>query len=465
MDINFFKDKKITVLGLGLHGGGVGIVKFLATRGARIVVTDMKSKEELSSSLEKLKGIKNVEYILGQHRNEDFVKTDMVIKNPSVRWDNPHIKLALEKKIPVEMDSGLFFELCKNSIIGITGTKGKTTTAALIFEILKLAGKNPIKVGSGQISVLDKLDALEKDSVVVFELSSWRLSALKKKKLSPHVAVITNILCDHQNYYKSMDDYIADKKNIFLFQKPGDFLIANDESEKIKELYPEIKAEILKFSLKSFGEGKSIFIQDDAIFINDGIDIKKIIDIKDIKIPGKHNLLNVMAAIGAVYPFKARTEEIKKAIINFSGVKHRLEFVREFQGAKYYNDTAATIPDAAMMSLGCFGDPIVLIAGGTDKKLKFADFGKEISQKVKKIILLKGTATEQLLPEIKKNDGGNKLGEIPIVDSMDKAVELASQFSENGDVILLSPGAASFGLFLNEFDRGDKFREAVKNLK
>lgn len=465
MDLKFFKDKKITVLGLGLHGGGVGIVKFLAAHGARIVVTDMKNKEELASSLEKLKGIKNVEYILGQHRNEDFVKTDMVIKNPSVRWDSPHIKLALENKIPVEMDSSLFFKLCKNPIIGITGTKGKTTTAALIFEILKSAGKNPIKVGSGQISVLDKLDTLEKDSVVVFELSSWRLSALKKEKMSPHIAVITNILRDHQNYYKSMDDYIADKKNIFLFQKPGDFLIANDESEKIKELYPEIKAEILKFSLKSFSEGKTIFIQDDAIFINDGIDIKKVIDIKDIKIPGKHNLLNVMAAIGAVYPFGVKIEEIKKAIINFSGVKHRLEFVREFQGVKYYNDTAATIPDAAMMSLECFGDPIVLIAGGTDKKLEFSDFGKEISQKVKKVILLKGTATEQLLPEIKKNDGGNKLGEIPIVDSMEKAVELASQVSENGDIVLLSPGAASFGLFLNEFDRGDKFREAVNSLK
>ncbi len=465
MDVNFFKDKKITVLGLGLHGGGIGIVRFLAAHGARIVVTDMKNKEELASSLEKLKGIKNVEYILGQHRNEDFVKTDMVIKNPAVRWDSPHIKLALENKIPVEMDSSLFFELCKNPIIGITGTKGKTTTAALIFEILKSAGRKPVKVGSGQISVLDKLDLLEKDSIVVFELSSWRLSALKKKKLSPHVAVITNILRDHQNYYKSMDDYIADKKNIFLFQKPGDFLIANDESEKIKELYPEIKAEILKFSLKSFGEDKSIFIQDDAIFINDGIDTKKIIDIKDIKIPGKHNLLNVMAAIGATYAFGVKIEEIKKAIISFSGVQHRLEFVREFQGVKYYNDTAATIPDAAMMSLGCFGDPIVLIAGGADKKLEFADFGKEISQKVKKVILLKGTATEQLLPEIKKNDEENRLGEIPIVDSMEKAVELASQASENGDVVLLSPGAASFGLFLNEFDRGDKFREAVKKLK
>ena len=465
MNLDYFKNKKVTVLGLGLHGGGVGIVKFLANHGARVVVTDLKNKEQLQTSLEKLKGLKNVEYVLGQHRNEDFVKTDMVIKNPSAKWDSPHIKLALENKIPVEMDSSLFFRFCKNPIIGITGTKGKTTTSSIIFEILKSAGKKPIKVGSGQVSVLDKLDVLEKDCVVVFELSSWRLSALKKEKMSPQIAVITNILRDHQNYYKSMNDYIADKKNIFLFQKSGDFLIANDESEKIREMYPEIKSQMFKFSLKSSGEDKSIFVQDEAIFINDGIDVKKVIEVRDIKIPGKHNISNIMAAVGACYAFGIKVEEIRKAALNFSGVPHRLEFLRTFKGAKYYNDTAATIPDAAISSINCFSNPIVLIAGGEDKGLEFVDFGKEIVEKVKKLVLLKGSATEKLLLEIKKNDTQGEFSEIPVVDSMEKAVLEAEKMAVEGDVVLLSPGAASFGLFLNEFDRGDKFREAVKNLK
>lgn len=465
MDFNFFKNKKITVLGLGLHGGGVGIVKFLTNHGARVVVTDLKNKEQLATSLKKIEGLKNVEYALGQHRNEDFVKTDMVIKNPSVPWDSPHIKLALENKIPVEMDSSLFFKFCKNPIIGVTGTKGKTTTASLIYEILKQGGKNPVKVGSGQVSVLDKLDELKKDSTVVFELSSWRLSALKKEKLSPHIAVITNIFRDHQNYYKSMEDYIADKKNIFLFQKPGDFLIANDESEKIKEMYPEIKSQIMKFSPVFSGEDKSVFVQDDAIFVNDGIDVKKVIEVENIKIPGRHNLLNVMAAVGATYVFGVKVEDIRKAVAGFLGIPHRLEFVTNFKGVKYYNDTAATIPDAAIQSLDCFNEPIVLIAGGSDKKLEFSSFGKEIAKKAKKVILLQGTATEKLLSEIKKTDNENNLGEILVADSMEKAVELASQISKEGDVVLLSPGAASFGLFLNEFDRGDKFREAVKKLK
>lgn len=465
MEFPYFKDKKITVLGLGLHGGGVGIVKFLANQGAKILVTDIKSREKLETSLQKLKGLDNIEYVLGQHRKEDFLKTDMVIKNPSVHWDNPHVKLALENKIPVEMDSSLFFKLCKNPIIGITGTKGKTTTATLIFEILKTAGRKPVKVGIGQNSVLDKLEKLEKDSVIVFELSSWRLSALKKEKISPKIAVITNIFRDHLNYYKTMDFYVADKKNIFLYQKPEDWLVINGNDKEMKEIISETKSQLFKFSPEDSKEDNSIFVENDAIYLNNGVDIKKIIDTKEIKISGKHNLCNVMAAIGASYVFGIKIEEIKKGISNFSGTPHRLEFVREFNGVKYYNDTAATIPDAAISSLSCFPDPVILIAGGEDKGLDFSNFGKEISEKAKKLVLLEGSATDKLINEIKKNDINGKFGEVPIVDSMEKAVLEAEKMAIEGDVILLSPGAASFGLFLNEFDRGDKFREAVNKLK
>jgi UDP-N-acetylmuramoylalanine--D-glutamate ligase len=182
MDPSWFKDKKITVFGLGLLGGGVGIVKFLVNHGARVIVTDIKTKEQLAPSIKKLEGLKKVDFVLGQHRHEDFEKVDMVIKNPVVLWTNEHIRLALKNNIPVEMDSSLFFKLCKNPIIGVTGTKGKTTTATLIYEILKIAGKKPVKVGVGQASVLDKIDILERDSIAVFELSSWRLSAYCRGK-------------------------------------------------------------------------------------------------------------------------------------------------------------------------------------------------------------------------------------------------------------------------------------------
>ena len=170
MDISFFKNKKITVFGLGLHGGGVGVVKFLADNGAKVIVTDIKTREQLLPSLEKLKGLKNIQYILGQHRSEDFTNVDMVIKTPPVQWTDKNIKLALENNVPVEMDSSLFFKLCKNPIIGVTGTKGKTTTTTLIYEILKSAGKNPIKIG-----VMDECDIrIESKQSFIFKYFTWK---------------------------------------------------------------------------------------------------------------------------------------------------------------------------------------------------------------------------------------------------------------------------------------------------
>lgn len=452
-------------MGIGLHGGGVAVVKFLAAHGAKVIATDLRSKDQLQVSLEKLKGVKNVQYVLGQHRMEDFSKVDMVIKNPAAQWNDKHIKFALENKVPVEMDSSLFFKLCKNPIIGVTGTKGKTTTSSLIYEILKAAGKNPVKIGISQVSVLDKLALLKKDSIPVFELSSWRLSALGRYKLSPHIAVFKNIMPDHLNYYGTMEKYFQDKKYIFSNQKPKDWLIANGDDEMLVAAAKEAHSQTLKFSYSKLQKSRGVFIDDSAIYLNNGIDIKKLIDIKDINIPGAHNLSNVMAAIGATFAWGLSASEIKKVLPQLKGVSHRLEFVRELKGVKYYNDTAATIPAAAISALGSFEKPIVLIAGGSDKNLDLSEFAKEISEKTKHVILLKGDATIKLLDKIKKCAGEAFAEEIEVVDSMADAVVNARKLAEVGDVVLLSPGAASFGLFLNEFDRGDKFKDAVKKLR
>lgn len=465
MDFSFFKNKKITVFGLGLHGGGIGIVKFLASNGAILTVTDIKSREQLAVSLEKLKDFKNIKYVLGQHRVEDFINADMIIKSPPIPWNDKHIQLAIEKKIPIEMDSSLFFKLCKNPIIGVTGTKGKTTVATLIYEILKLSGKNATKVGIGQTSVLDKLLALKKDSIPVFELSSWRLSALGREKLCPHIAVVTNIFIDHLNYYKTMEKYIRDKKYIFENQKIKDWLIGNCDNKSVVEMMAEAKGQNVCFSFNRLEKSPSVFIENEAIFLNDGMDVKKLADVKSIKILGKHNLGNIMAAVGAVYAYGLSFEEIKKALPLLEGAPHRLEFVAEVKGVKYYNDTAATIPEAAISGLDAFNQKTILIAGGTDKDLSFVEFAKKIAEKTKKTILLKGNATEKILEHLKKDAVADFVDSIEVVDSMERAVLLASESAEDGDVVLLSPGAASFGLFLNEFDRGDKFKEAVQKLK
>lgn len=452
-------------MGIGLHGGGVAVVKFLAAHGAKVIATDLRTKEQLQASLEKLKGVKNVQYVLGQHRMEDFSKVDMVIKNPAAQWSDKHIKCAIENKVPVEMDSSLFFKLCKKPIIGVTGTKGKTTTASLIYEILKTAGKNPMKIGISQVSVLDKLTQIKKDTIPVFELSSWRLSALGRNKLSPHIAVFKNIMPDHLNYYGTMEKYFKDKKYIFENQKAKDWLIINGDDKMLVEAAREAHSQVIKFSYHELQRSRAVFIDDGIIYLNNGIDVKKLISLKDINIPGEHNLSNVMAAIGAVFAWGLSAAEIKKALPQLKGVIHRLEFVREIKGVKYYNDTAATIPDAAISALNSFDKPIVLIAGGADKNLDFSEFAKEICEKSKSVILLKGDATNKLLDKIKKCGKDEFMESIEVVDSMAAAIEASRKIAEVGDVVLLSPGAASFGLFLNEFDRGDKFRDAVKKLK
>jgi UDP-N-acetylmuramoylalanine--D-glutamate ligase len=465
MKIADLKGKKITVMGLGLQGGGLGTVRFLHMAGALLTVTDMKSKEELTQSLEKLKDLKNVNYVFQQHRPEDFTAVDMVVKNPVIPWNNKQIKLALENKVPVEIDSSLFFKFCARPIVGVTGTKGKTTTSNLIYEILKVAGKNPIKVGIGQTPVLGKLGELKKDSTVVFELSSWRLSALGRNKLSPKIAVLTNIYPDHLNYYKSMDEYVRDKKMIFSNQKKDGVCVINHDNEILREMAKEIKSKTIIFSKQKITDAKSVYVDDGGIYFNDGIDEKKIMNTSEIGMRGEHNLENVLAAVAVAVSMGVDLSAIKKAVSQFQGVDHRLEFVRKFDGIDFFNDSAATTPEAAISGINSFSAPIILIAGGADKNLEMTEFGRIISQKIKGIVFLKGQATDKILTAMKKVDPSIDIEKFKVVESMEKAVELARLSAESGDVVLLSPGAASFGLFNNEFERGDKFRMAVKNLK
>jgi len=454
-------------MGIGLHGGGVATVRFFSDAGSKVIATDMKTEKELALSLEKLKDLKNITFVLGQHRMEDFTNVDMVVKGPAVPWNSKHIQAAIKKKIPVEMDSSLFFKLCKLPIIGITGTKGKTTTATLVAEILKTAGKKVFTVGVGQKPVLSVLDEItvDKNGVIVFELSSWRLSALGRANLSPHIGVITNIHQDHLNYYGTMEKYIADKKYIFLNQKEGDFAVLNCDNESVRNLAEQTKSKVIFFTANAEVDINNDYVgvKEGKVFYQSESEERIICDINDIKLRGGHNLYNVLAAIAATLVYGVASDKICEAVKNFKGVGHRLELICELDGVKYYNDTAATVPDAAIAGVNSFSEKLVLIAGGADKNLDFKNFAEAIASKVRRLVLLKGEATEKLKTELAK------IGKEKMIDSefsnMEKAVTRAKNLAGPGDIVLLSPGAASFGLFLNEFDRGDKFREAVGKLK
>ena len=462
----FFKNKRITVFGLGLNMGGVGTVGYLVRQGAsEIIVTDIKTREELAPALEKLAAYDNITYVLGQHRPEDFTRVDMVIKNPAIPWTNEYVKLALKHGVPVEMDSSLFFRFSPAPIIGVTGSKGKTTTASLIAHILEHAGKEVVRAGISQVGVLGTLEQTTKESIVVFELSSWRLSALVRVKKSPYIAVLTNIYPDHLNYYKSMAAYVADKAQIIAYQKTSDTCIANLDDLWLPTVVQHAPGVILWSSTNGAVDGDGAWLRDDTLFISNQSKEQILLPLSDVPLRGKHNIANILSASLAALAAGLSLEQVRSGIMSFPGVPHRLEKIALKNGVTYYDDTAATIPHAAVAALRSFSEPVILIAGGSDKNLDFHTLAEEIIIRPKGLVLFKGEGTEKLLeavrallPEKEKNR------RFEVVESMEKAVELATRAAEPGDIVLLSPGAASFGLFKNEFDRGDQFRRAVDAL-
>ena len=477
MQISDFKDKKITVMGIGLHGGGVGVIKFLAAQGAKILATDLRPENELAGSVEALKGL-DIEFVLGEHRVGDFTNADMVIKNPGVPEDSKYLLAAKEKDIPIESDIGIFLELCPAPIIAVTGTKGKSTTASLLAHVLGKHYPQVILAGNIRQSVLEKLSEITKDAIVVLELSSWQLADAKSHKKSPYVAVITNIMHDHLNRYASFQDYIDDKKLIFKFQKEKDYLFLNYSDEISREISKEVTSRIYFYSvdgdkllqaeLPSLNQKArtGAYIKNKMIYY--GAAQELIASIKDVKLLGKHNLANALAAVSVADLYNVPREITKEAIRSFRGLEGRLQFIAKINEVKYINDTTATAPDAAIAALETISKEyprkdkqkhIVLIAGGADKNLNFTELGKEITKHAKAVILLKGNATPKLAKEISP--------EVMIeeTDSMAKAVAMASQLAQPQDVVLLAPGCASFGLFQHEFDRGKQFNEAVAALK
>jgi UDP-N-acetylmuramoylalanine--D-glutamate ligase len=427
----YFKNKKITVMGLGLLGRGVGDTKFLAECGAKLIITDLKIKEQLKSSIAKLKKFPGIKYRLGEHRLEDFRNRDFILKAAGVPLDSPFIAEARKNKIPVEMSASLFARLSGATIVGITGTRGKSTTTHLIHHVLKESGRNAFLGGNVKgVSTLSFLKKIKPNDIAILELDSWQLQGFGESKISPHISVFTNLLPDHLNYYKGdMKQYFADKANTFRFQKKGDFTVAGKGiAERIKTKGKKISAKPIPPSWK-------------------------------FNLPGSHNRENAGLAVEALKLLGISEKEIRNGLASFPGVPGRLELIRELRGIKIYNDTTSTTPDAGRIALKALGNKnkLILIMGGADKKLDMFSLIKMIPNYCKKVILLPGTGTDKLPVKFKDK--------CIQANNLKQAVNSAVSNAKKGDTILLSPGFASFGLFKNEFDRGDKFNKIVKNLK
>jgi len=435
-----FKGKKITLMGLGLLGRGVGDAEFLAKFGAELIVTDLKTEAELAPSIARLKSFSNVIYHLGGHRLEDFENRDMILRAPNVPLDSPFLARAREKNIPIEMDASLFAKLSGASTVGITGTRGKSTVTHMIFAMAEGAGKKPWLGGNERnISTLSLLETTNPGDLVILELDSWQLQGFEETKLSPRVAVWTNFMRDHMNYYKNdMERYFRDKAAIARFQKPGDFFIAPRE---IKE---KIEA--------TFGPLSGTFEPSSSALPKEW----------SVKMPGEHNRANARAAAAAARALGIREDIIKATLTTFSGLPNRLEFLTEKDGVEYYNDGNSTTPEATIAAIKTLTEknkPIVLIAGGSDKELDFKILAGEIEKNTKGLVFFKGNATEKLKTLLPSNFS------FIMADDMQAAFAAARTLAKPGSIILLSPGATSFGIFKNEYDRADQFRALVMGLK
>lgn len=453
------KGKKVLILGLGLLGGGVATVLFLLKKGARVTITDLKTKEELAPSLNKLKG-KKVTYILGRHRMKDIQNNEIIIRNPSVPKNSPYIRAAQKQNKIIENDASLFFRFCHWPIIAVTGSKGKSTTVLLIKKIFDQACKKPILVGHNTVPVLSQLKYLAGKRPVIFEMSSWRLERLAAIKQSPRVAVITNVFRDHLNKYRNFNEYLADKKNIFCWQNKTDFVILNRDNQITRKIGQEAVAQRFWFSLKYFPQENGIFIRANKIIYRwQGKQIV-ISDLKEHHWSKYFLLENILPAILVAKISHIKNRDIVLALDRLrASLPGRLETIATVRGVTFINDTCATVPEATLRALDRFSRPPILIAGGEDKKLDYTEFSKRLPVKTKSVHFFDGSATKKMIRRLNK-----KKCKYTLSPNLVKAFKQAIFSAQKGDTIILSPAAASFGkYFVNEFDRGEQFNKLVKS--
>jgi UDP-N-acetylmuramoylalanine--D-glutamate ligase len=475
--INCIEDianKKVTIMGLGLNGGGEASARFFLKHGAFVTITDMKSETELASSVQSIKedtsiDCSKIKWVLGKHEKEDFENADIVIKNPGVKYSGNQY-LAVAKCI--ETDLSIFLRLTKSPIIAVTGSKGKSSTVSAIHYGLNRGGVSSLLGGNITVSPLTFLEKTHEQVPVILELSSWQLSDLRGRGLlKPKIAIITKIVPDHQNWYGNMDAYVSDKKLIYTDQGPDDYTICGDD-EWGDVFASETKGKVIRYPT------------DNSIDYPEGFPENLKGDWLDkVVVPGKHMHQNILNAALVMDIMKVPTNYIKQILTIYPGIPHRLEFCHKWNiidiSYRVFNDSAATVPEATIAAINSFSNSTHLICGGTDKKLEFEALASKLEESTKgenpsvvSIWLLKGTGTDKLTPlldekKVSYNGPYDDLKDL-LADLRNYSAAYAITTSNNTNskeqTILFSPGATSFGMFSNEFDRGNTFKKLVQSI-
>jgi UDP-N-acetylmuramoylalanine--D-glutamate ligase len=458
-DLLDLRGKRALVLGLGVHGGGAGVARFLVGRGASVTVTDLRPAEKLADGLAMLEGLP-IRYVLGEHREEDILGADLIVRNPGVPRDSRWLELARAHGVPVLMEMNLFWPLCPAPITAITGSKGKSTTTAWLGHILRLSRPDTVVAGNLRVSALEALPSIRPDTPVVLELSSWQLEAFGETRIAPHVSCVTNLTPDHLNRYRDMEDYADAKREIVRYQKPEDVAVLNSDDPVVSGFAADTSARVRWFGSGPL-PGAGVRLTGDAL-VSVGDAERPLARVQELRLPGRHNALNAAAAATLALSLDVPFEQIAEGLRTFAGLADRMELVAELGGVRYVNDTTSTVPASTVAALRSTEGRVVLIAGGASKRVPFGEVAEEICRRVSRLVLLEGSATPELQTEVYRRCPSLAT---TVHDSLQSAVEAAREAARPGDTVLFSPACASFGMFDNEFQRGDFFRSAVRGLE
>jgi UDP-N-acetylmuramoylalanine--D-glutamate ligase len=447
MGEGLFKDKKILVMGLGRFGGGVDVVKFACSAGAKVIITDLAKQDALAESIAQLKGL-DVDYHLGSHEGGDFEQADMIVANPAVPLDNKFLQIARKAGRKVTSQIELFFELCPAKIIGITGANGKSTTTSLTAHLLRSRFGKKVWLGGniGNEPMLTIVGKIKPNDLVVLELSSFQIEQLAQGDKAPQVALLTNLTPNHLDRYKTFENYCKAKELIFRHQKPDKnqpaVSIFNGDDEVSSKWYAKYKKDAGRVCVKFSAADVPAKIRG------------------AYRLPGRAYLANLAGAIAVAKRFGVTDEQIIGCLPAFKALPHRLQLVGEARGVRWYNDSKATTPDSSIVALEAFDSPII-IAGGYDKHIPFDEFGAKIAQKAKAAILIGQTA--QAIGKIIHIHPKNK-AQVKFAKTLEEAVGLANDLADEGDAVLLSPACASYDMFENYEQRGEQFIDLVNKV-
>ncbi len=454
---SYLNNRKVAIIGIGVSN--LPLIEYLYNLNSKITVFDKRNIDQIpQNAINKINQF-NIEFYFGDNYLEKLKNFDIIFRSPSCRPDLPEIVEELKRGAILTSEIEMVLELCPGTVIGVTGSDGKTTTTTLIYEMMKKEGYNCFLGGNIGVPLFTKIEEMRPDDFVILELSSFQLMNMK---ISPQIAVITNIAPNHLDIHKSYEEYINCKKNIFKYQDENGITILNYDNEITRSLKGEVN-------------GKSVFFSkqnklDDGVILDNGI-IKicedglrrHVINIKDMKLRGEHNYENACTAIAATKTLVNIENQIS-VLKEFGGVEHRLEFIREINNVKWYNDSIGSSPSRTIAGLKSFEEDIVLIAGGYDKHLDYTPLAKPIVDKVKTLILI-GPTSGKIYEAVKSElEVQNKQLDIHMCEKFEDIVTLAKSKAKPGQIVLFSPASASFDLFRNFEERGNKFKELVNNL-